>query len=418
MHKMKHKGDGLCSTSREQLHASISKELFLYTQRRELGGRHMVNLDPLKIVDEYTSQHMPQLFLEKEYHLGQINKIFSSQWLNTKQVVFGTKCNKLEVMDLNTGEMDHIPSLKSSNNSVPAVCPCGIHSIAINPSKTLLATGAENTNDLAVYKLPTFDPVCVGERAHDDWIFDMCWLDDEFLVTGSRDSHLGLWRIDGIDDVDSSPLNSLQVPEYSIKSPLLVKECTDARKVRALAYHDERKELAVLSLNAYFHIWDVETFQMVYNRKLQNSKENVCMCVSKSKILYAIGSQSHVNLVDPRSKHTLTTIISKFRGGGIRSVSFREDIITIGTGTGHILFFDLKAGKYLESGCGHSCSLVLGKGWLLHDENYMGFFMHQYNQDFPNAIYTHQYDDTGTRLFVAGGPLPAGLWGNYAGLWS
>ena len=58
------------------------------------------------------------------------------------------------------------------------------------------------------------------------------------------------------------------------------------------------------------------------------------------------------------------------------------------------------------------------KYFQLHDENYMGFFMHQYNQEFPNAIYTHQYDDSGTRLFVAGGPLPAGLWGNYAGLWS
>lgn len=66
-------------------------------------------------------------------------------------------------MDLNSGNMDHIPSLKSSNNSTPARCPCGIHSIATNPSRTLLATGAENTNDLAVYKLPTFDPVCVGE---------------------------------------------------------------------------------------------------------------------------------------------------------------------------------------------------------------------------------------------------------------
>ncbi|KAL4227384.1 DDB1- and CUL4-associated factor 12 [Mactra antiquata] len=407
---------GPSNHSREQLHVNMSKELFLYTQRRELGGKQVQYANQQKIVNDYVSQVMPQLFTEKEYSLGNINKVFTSQWLNSKQVVFGTKCNKLLVMDLNTGNMDHIPSLKSSDNSKPARCPCGIHSIAVNPSKTLLATGAENTNDLAVYKLPTFDPVCVGERAHSDWLFDICWLDDEFLVTGSRDSRLGLWKINGTDDIDSSPLTSLQVPEYCFTAPLLVKECADARKVRALAYHDERKELGVLSLNAYFHILDVECFKLVYNLKVQNCKENVCMCVSKEKTLYAIGSQSHVNLVDPRSKPAVSKIASKFPRGGIRSVSFRGDVITIGTGTGHILFFDLKAGKYLESSCGHSCSLVLGKGWMLHDDSFLEFFTH--HQEYPNAIYTHQYDDTGTRMFVAGGPLPAGLWGNYAGLWS
>ena len=50
---------------------------------------------------------------------------------------------------------------------------------------------------------------------------------------------------------------------------------------------------------------------------------------------------------------------------GVRSVSFQEEIITIGTGVGQILFFDLKAGRYLESGCGHSCTLDLSKGWLV-----------------------------------------------------
>ncbi|XP_052795128.1 DDB1- and CUL4-associated factor 12-like [Mya arenaria] len=396
---------------------NISQEIFRYTQTRQLGQSRFSHIGAQNIVDDYVAQLMPLLFKEREYQVGNINKIFSAQWLNSKQVVYGTKCNKLEVMDLNSGNIDHIPSLKSSNKSQPAGCPCGIHSVAINPSRTLLATGAENTNDLAVYKLPTFDPVCVGERAHGDWIFDICWLDDEFLVTGSRDSYLGLWRIDGVEDTEVSPLSSLQVPEYSFQAPLIVKECNDAKKVRALAYHEDRKELAVLSLNAMFHLWDLETFKSISHRKLPNSKENVCMCVAKEKPLYAIGSQSHVYLVDPRSKKTLS-IISKFRGAGIRSVSFRKDIITIGTGTGHILFYDLRAEKYLESGCGHMCSLVLGKGWLLRDENYYGFFMHQFNHDIPNAIYTHQYDDTGTRMFVAGGPLPAGLWGNYAGLWS
>lgn len=76
---------------------------------------------------------------------------------------------QLIVMDLQTKQMARIPSLRSSEESEPADCPCGIHSIAINPSKTLLATGAENTNDLAVYKLPTFDPVAVGEVKAKFW---------------------------------------------------------------------------------------------------------------------------------------------------------------------------------------------------------------------------------------------------------
>lgn len=41
---------------------------------------------------------------------------------------------------------------------------------------------------------------------------------------------------------------------------------------------------------------------------------------------------------------------------------------------------------------------------------------HSY-QDYHPAVYTHCYDTTGTRLFVAGGPLPAFLEGCYLGLW-
>lgn len=39
------------------------------------------------------------------------------------------------------------------------------------------------------------------------------------------------------------------------------------------------------------------------------------------------------------------------------------------------------------------------------------------NVKYVPAIYTHAYDNSGTRLFTAGGPLPATFIGNYAGLW-
>ena len=82
----------------------------------------------------------------------QCYQVFCSQWLSHKQVIFGTKCNKLMVVDVNTRHMDQIPSLQSSENSVPPDQECGIHSIEINPSRTLLATGARNSNDVAVYR--------------------------------------------------------------------------------------------------------------------------------------------------------------------------------------------------------------------------------------------------------------------------
>ena len=58
-------------------------------------------------------------------------------------------------------------------------------------------------------------------------------------------------------------------------------------------------------------------------------------------------------------------LIFMFPFAGIRSVSFKGDIVTIGTGSGMIYFYDLRAGKYLEMNCGHHLALEVGKGWLV-----------------------------------------------------
>lgn len=87
---------------------------------------------------------------------------------NNPCIVF---CFQLMVYDVATHSLDQIPSL-ISRRDIPGAeqQQCGIHSVQINPSRTLLATGARNACDIAVYRLPTLDPVCVGESAHRDWV--------------------------------------------------------------------------------------------------------------------------------------------------------------------------------------------------------------------------------------------------------
>ncbi|ELT97249.1 hypothetical protein CAPTEDRAFT_101926 [Capitella teleta] len=394
--------------------------LFKFSFYRQL---HIVPTLPTVRVTSEVSCRLPGLMKEHELKLGEINKVFASRWLNEGFVAFGSKCNKLFVVDVRTKQMRQIPSLDSSSNSNPAESPCGIHCIDINPSGRLLATGGVNVNDVAVYKLPTFDPLAVGEAGHQDWVFDCKWVDDEFLVSGSRDSKLILWKFDE-DDVSKAPPSSslhkhleedqLYVPQHSFCKPVVTKECKEAQRIRALAYSSDRTELAALSMNAYLHLWDANTFTQKIYRKLKLHRENVCLAANKLRNVYAIGSLSDVTIIDPLCLKSPIYISLRQSPCGIRSLNFIDDILSIGTGNGFVHFYDMRAGRLLELGCGHPCSLSMGDGWLLHDDVYREIF---HDTDYPNAVYTHCFDPSGTRMFSAGGPLPVGLWGNYGGLW-
>lgn len=216
------------------------------------------------MVDQsYGSRHIltHDMFKETPINLGNINKVFCSQWLSNRQIVFGTKCNKLMVYDVNMRRVDSIPTLRNSRGS-NVDTQSGIHSCQINPSRTLLATGARHSADIAIYRLPTLDPVCIGEAAHRDWVFDMCWLDDQFLVSGSRDTKLALWRIneDMIDFPEKAAKEEEETshPTYAHINPVCVKEVRSAQKIRAVCFNKEYKEIALLSLNGEVFIYFIE----------------------------------------------------------------------------------------------------------------------------------------------------------------
>lgn len=413
--------------------------VFEYIRQRAYGIPRLQTTTENEL-DSFTAFKLPYLLKERGIPLGEVNKVFASQWLTDNQVVIGTKCNKLMVLDLSTNRQFRIPMLKSKNTNRRSQTLHdtlgfgfgGIHSISINPSRTLLATGGDCPDDVGIYSLPSFDPVCIGDECHNDWIFSMVWLDDQFLVTGSRDKTISLWRVtDSIQDAAKASSTQLDRTPMQIQS-VIRRHCKGSDKVRALDFNHSKQELAVLSANGRLFLWDLKTFKQIADTKLKYQLENVCMTISWDHSLYAVGSQSHISFVDPRSAKPIASIESRERGSGVRSVSFRREILTIGTGRGSVMFFDIRAGKFLtsnmkpqqvadfkpaktKSGKQPIYKLSTGQGWLSRDDMYYEYFVD--DESHPNAVYTHEYDKSGTRLFTAGGPLPAGLSGNYAAVW-
>lgn len=72
---------------------------------------------------------------------------------------------------------------------------------------------------------------------------------------------------------------------------------------------------------------------------------------------------------------------------GIRSLSFQDNVITIGTGVGVIMFYDIRAGKYLESSINSSRAVVLktSRGYVV--SVIICFFFFHFCFNFYNIFY-------------------------------
>ncbi|XP_004468284.1 DDB1- and CUL4-associated factor 12-like protein 2 [Dasypus novemcinctus] len=426
-------GEGQLWSKKQKLPAA-RPSLVQYLKGREVGARdRSVFSDFEGKLRGYAVQKLPELLTERELSLGTLNKVFASQWLNARQVVCGTKCNTLFVVDVQSGQITRIPLMRDQvgHRLAGAQPSCGIHAIELNPSKTLLATGGENPNSLAVYQLPTLDPVCLGDRlGHKDCIFTIAWMSDTVVVSGSRDGTMALWQVDpDMFNGSISRCTGIDLPVYAHIRPRDMETIPSAstnptnRKVRALAFSCKNQELGAVSLDGYFHLWKVRsTLSGLLSVRLPYCRENVCLTYCDELSLYAVGSQSHVSFLDPRQRQqNIRPLCSREGGTGVRSLSFYQHIITVGTGHGSLLFYDTRAQKFLEerssldSSSGRKLKLTSGRGWLNHDYLWMNYFGGL--DDFPNALYTHCYNWPEMKLFVAGGPLPSGLHGNYAGLW-
>jgi len=290
-----------------------------------------------------------------------------------------------------THPVRHLPL----SDSLPCPNNCGIHAIAIAPSHQYLATSASNPADVAVFSLPDFVPVMIG-KGHTDWSFCVDFVNDEVVVSGSRDRGVCAWKIPKSDAAGIEDDTTDSVP---FEFPLMSKTEHEG-KVRDLRVNRFRNNFSTLGTEGTIRIWDPVRFDVTREIQLVALTELVCMADDGNSSL-AVGSQSSVTVVDQRTKKVVLSIPSHDSDWGVRSVTFFHHLITIGGGAGRVSFYDRRMNQPLLQQ-NHPRPVLLDTG---HD------------QTLPHAVYTHNFDPSGTRMFIGGGPLLNGYQGCYASFW-
>lgn len=360
---------------------------------------------------------------ESMLSLGAVDQIASAQWLNNRQIILGTKCNKLLIYNVNKRHTDEIPTIRGTR-SVQREHKHGIITISINPNRSLLATRAHLSFNVAVYRLPDIEPVFIGEQNEDACIADLSWIDDRLLVTGSKYGKLKLWQIDEekLDALEYSVNgdNTRTTPEKIAK--ISQKKCFHVSHllhtdddIRFICFNPKHKEFAVTSSEEVVHFFDAQTFSPKTSRRMPYNEECFCIAAqpldeeSLSNGMYAMGCRSHTFLVDPRTLQLSNKMnLSSFSTGAISTISFQGNILTMSTLSGELFFYDLRAGKFLEdTESSRPIIYQTNKRFSLFDA---GIINHS------PAVHTHCYDLSGTRLFVGGGS-PWSVMAYYAAVW-
>ncbi|KAF9950703.1 DDB1- and CUL4-associated factor 12 [Mortierella alpina] len=335
----------------------------------------------------------------------------------TATATLGT-ANRSPAPTTNTAALGSRSPSASPNSSTGAMhamaaasTSAGVRSISVNPSRTLIAIGASDPFQVTIYSLPEFEAVGVM-HGHSDLVFSLTWASDTVLVTGSRDGSMRVWSMDS--PVATTLPTVGQPVEVRFHS---IAQTEDKTKVRDLSLNRGTGELMTLSTDGYVKLWDRESFSQTSKLKLKYTQETVCLTSNPDANLFAVGSQSHISVIDPRVSSIVHVADSCDEGWGVRSLDFKSHIITSGGGYGRVGFYDLRAQRYLEGFDDKSDRSYheIGQGWLNRDTAYAGSII---GFQIRNAIYAMEYDSTGTRLFAAGGPLQLGLCGAYAALWS
>lgn len=373
-------------------------------------------------------------------HEAALDKIFASRWISPDTVCFGTKDNKLILWSYLTHDTRCIPLPRISplaGGSTPPVMPpespphyephmqCGIHDIDIASDRSVLICGADDPSNVAVFALPSFEPLYVM-RGHLDWVFASRFVADGVVATGSRDGMLMLWNVPPLSPsaadltCDDREFSSPGVDGGDKRRPNHAGPVLDPTAVRV--EHQEKlrcierlyhtPQFLTLSGDGTTKLWDCETVSVSRSIELADRQDLVALAVNEDRNVVAVGSQAGTFMFDPRESSALGRLECIGDRWGVRCLTFNKDVLTIGSGGGTIAFYDLRQAslRRIQSSSCLKCS----SGSMQQPAESIAA---EIGGTSPQAAYTIQYDCMNTKVFVGGGPLISGVVGCYAAVW-
>eukprot|EP01023_Acetabularia_acetabulum_P031737 TRINITY_DN29703_c0_g1_i1.p1 TRINITY_DN29703_c0_g1~~TRINITY_DN29703_c0_g1_i1.p1 ORF type:complete len:581 (+),score=84.70 TRINITY_DN29703_c0_g1_i1:111-1853(+) len=392
------------------------------------------------------SEIQPHNMKENQIHVGRwlgqqqqpIDKIFAANWLNEEEIVLGTKCNNLVVVNALSGKMKNVPTIgRQQNEYNPRIINYGIHTISINPSKTLMLTGGEEPQDAAIYSIQKnnqksdfkFDlkPKQLLIQ-HRDWLFGSAWISDDCVVTASRDKSLCMWQIpmhayNNQQDEDNTRIQIDRLPRYQVPSVLHgTDDVGHLDKIRDVRFSGECGRLVTLGLEGRVMLWDLQMQQV---RKIKLSCRNELACMHVKENLIAVGSKTCVTFVDIRSRKQILDVPTPDSQYSVRSICMRDHVLSTGNGRGRLHFFDIRANKWLTE---YTCDNDNNHNNDNNSNNQQALYLQSSEGSLRNwelfrsvirtpAIYSHSWSPCETKLVLAGGPLQCGMEGAYLGIW-
>nr|CAH8863682.1 unnamed protein product [Trichobilharzia regenti] len=223
--------------------------------------------------------------------------------------------------------------------------------------------------------------VHLQKDCHKDWVFDLRWLDDTCLASCSRDSSLALWRIPSSDENVSGRVNNSIHKNTGVKSGTSVlhikspvayaKSSLSDDRFRALEYLPTQTNLAVVSMSRRLYLYDAVRMGLdkhtrpIYTLVLRNAyPEAVALRRWPSEPnCIALATHHCVLLFDIRCSTTkigseARCILPPLDVAGVRSLNFSKSILSYGTSSGRVHFYDLRNDHHLPK------QLDIGPGWV------------------------------------------------------